>query len=130
MAYSDLLAACTEVADAEHDHRLLLAKERRLDDADGWDAEEIDNYNAERERIVNRRADSYRAVTRSAATVELVALPNVVAAADLLVAGCHHPHLYHLRVDAERSQVDAVRREWKYLTTPDLACVTYEPYIE
>lgn len=130
VAYSDLLAACTEVADAEHDHRLLLARSRRLDDGDGWDNEEIDNYNADRNRAMARREDAYRAVSRAAAIVELIAPPNVVSAADLLVARCHHPHLYQLRVDAERSFVDAVRTEWSYPTTRDLAYVTYEPYIE
>ena len=130
VAYSDLLAACTEVADAEHDHRLLLARARRLDDADGWDDEEIKGYNADRERAMDRRTDAYRAVTRAVATVELIAPPSVVSAADLLVARCHHPHLYKPRVDAERSYVDAVRTEWKFQTTRDLAYVTYEPYIE
>lgn len=130
IAYSDLLAACTEVADSEHDHRLLLARSRRLDDADSWDNEEIDNFNADRDRAMARREEAYRAVSRAVATVELIAPPEVVSAADLLAARCHHPHLHQPRVDAERSFVDAVRTEWSYPTTRDLAYVTYEPYIE
>lgn len=130
VAFSDLLAACTEVADAEHDHRLLLARSRRLDDAHGWDDEEISDFNTDRERAMDRRADAYRAVTHSVAIVELIAPPSVVSAADLLVARCHHPHLYQPRVDAERAYVDAVRTELSYPTTRDLPYVTYEPYIE
>lgn len=130
VAYSDFLAACTDVADAEHDHRLLLARARRLDDSNGWDDEEIADYNADRGRVMDRRTDAYRAVTRSVAIVELIAPPTVVSAADLFAARCHHPHLYGPRVEAERSYVDAVRTELSYPTTGHLAYTTYEPYIE
>lgn len=130
VAYADLLAACTDVADAENDHRLLCATGRRLDDSDSTTDEDIADYNSVRERLVARRTKAYRAVTQSSSIVDLIAPADVVSAADLLLARCHHPHLYQPRVDAERAYVEAVRSDLGYPTTSRLPYITYEPFIE
>src|SRR4051794_13380205 len=45
-AYADLLAAFSEVADVEHDHRLLSAAGRRIDDSASTDDQDFADYNA------------------------------------------------------------------------------------
>jgi hypothetical protein len=130
VAYADLLAACTEVADAEHDYRLLLARARRLDDSGPWDDEDIAEYNSDRERLMAGRRDAYLAVNRSASIVEMIAPELVVSTANLLAARCHHPHLYQPRVDAELAYVDAVRSDLGFAPTGHLPYVVYEKYIE
>ena len=130
VSYADLLAACTEVADAEHENRLVAARGRRIDDSTVPDSDDVDEYNEDREHVEAKRAMAYRAVTQAAAIVELIAPPTVVSAADLLAARCHHPHLYGPRLEAERAYVEAVRRDLGYSPTSHLPYVTYEPYIE
>lgn len=130
VSYAELLAACTEVTDSEHDHRLLLARGRRIDDGELQDDEDIADYNADRDRLQTRRTEAYRAVNQSHSIVELIAPPEVVSAADLLVSRCHHPHLYQERVDSERAYVDSVRGDLGYPPTSHLPYTTYEPYVE
>ncbi|MEV5001230.1 hypothetical protein [Nocardioides sp. LML1-1-1.1] len=130
VAYADFLAACTEVADIEHENRLLAARRRRLDDADSWDDEDVREYNADRERIRGRQDEGYVAVTRAHSVLELIAPRDVVAAADLVQSRCHHPHLFPSRVAAERAYIAAVRSELGYPSTNDLPYTTAEPYID
>lgn len=130
VAYADFLAACEQVADGEHDHRLLLAKGRLMDDSGSDDDADIDDFNADRERLVARRDEAYLAVTRAHSIVQLIAPAPVVATADLLAARSHHPHLYGPRIAAEREYVDAARADLGYSSTSHLSYINYESYIE
>lgn len=130
VAYADLLAACTEVADAEHDHRLLRARGRRLDADPASTDDDVDDYNAAVETVENRRTPGYQAVTRAHAVVEMLGPEPVVQAADILVSRCHHPHLLESRIDAERAYVDAVRADLGYSSTSHLPFTVFEDYVE
>jgi hypothetical protein len=128
VAYADLLAACTEVADVEHEYRLLAKQNRQLDTAQPSD-EEADRHNREVDANISRRTAAYQALNSAAAIVELIGPEEVVRAANVLISRAHHPHLLPRRVEAEAAYVDAVRTDLGYEHTSHLAGVEYEPMI-
>lgn len=88
VAYADLLTACTEVAKVEHEYRLLLARAGRLDANGAWPTGEVDEYNADRQRLNKGRTAAYQALTNAHSVVEMVGPEGVVQCADLMVARC------------------------------------------
>lgn len=134
LAYSDLLAACGEVADVEHESRELAARQAASDDrvakelAAGRSAR-VDDYDDELEDLDRRRTDAYRELNRVAAIVDLIGPEPVSAAANTFVSRAHHPHHLARRLEAEAAYIDAARRDLGYPPTSHLLPNPYEDYI-
>lgn len=134
VAYSDLLAACGEVADVEHESRELAARRAASDArvaqelAAGRPAR-VDDYEDSLEGLERRRTDAHRELNRVAAIVDLIGPEPVSAAANAFVSRAHHPHLLARRVEAEAAYVDAARRDLGYPPTSHLLPNPYEDYI-
>ncbi|WMY79709.1 hypothetical protein [Citricoccus sp. I39-566] len=129
VAYAELLAACTEAADIEHENRLLAKRKREFDSKTPTD-EDVDDYNRELDNIDARRTRAYQSLNSVSAVVDLIGPDDVVEAAGLYISRCHHPHLLPKRVDAEAAYVDAVRRDLGYGPTSHLRSFEYEPLIK
>lgn len=127
--YTDFLAACHNVADVEHEGRLLDRRIRLLDEDNSGGPAAIDEFNDDHERHKLRRADAYNRVNATAAAVDLVGTVEVVEAAAELLSKAHHPHLLRDRVSAESAFVDAARAELGYAPIGHLPGTPFEDFI-
>lgn len=128
-AYADLLTATYNLADAEHDSRLLVLQGRRLDAQSVTYGSELNAYDAAFDANEAASAAAIREVNRSTAVVEVLAPANVVEAAALLVSRSQHPHLLPRRLEAQNAYVDAVRADLGYNAIAHLPVIPFEEYI-
>jgi hypothetical protein len=134
VAYSDLLAACGEVADVEHEGRELAARRAASDARVAQEFEagrpaRVDDYDDRLEGLESRRTGAYRELNRVAAIVDLIGPEPVSAAANAFVSRAHHPHHLARRVEAEAAYIDAARHDLGYPPTSHLLPNPYEDYI-
>jgi hypothetical protein len=128
-AYADLLAACYDLADAEHDSRLLELRGRQLDAQRLTYQSDLDAFGAEVDMNDAAKATAFGEVNRATAIVDVLAPAKVVEAAALLVSRSQHPHLLPRRVEAQNGYIDAVRADLGYAAIGHLSGIPFEDYI-
>lgn len=127
--YSDFLAACTDVADVEHDGRKMVRRSRALDEVPRPSDSQLDEYDADHETNKLRRVEAYRNLNEASSALDLVAPPDVVQAAAQYQSRTHHPHLLPERVEAETRFIDLARAEFGYPPIGGTQGFSYEDYI-
>lgn len=128
-AYAALLAACYDLADVEHESRLLEVRGRRLDEQRLTYDSDLDALDADVASNEAAKEAASREVNRACAVVDVLAPAHVVQAVSLLVSRSQHPHLLPRRVEAQNAFVDAARSDLGYAPVGHLPLIPYEDYI-